>query len=347
MDQGWDNVIDGTERAEQWRRRRKTTGLRAAARSDAPKSIAISLLVPDDWPAEGAPARSADPGAEPGQPGSGDVLRPSDPTGVESEAENPFLAPGAEAVGLVTHRSRRRDRLRARAIDAVAAIRSWLARPGSIPPTRRLAEGAAGSVAEAARRRGRLGVALSVSVAAALALLVVAPWSAPRSPTAAAGHRRQFTAAGRAHVTMPRPVTTRKGKHRRTTESGRTRARPRAGRRARPKPVGRLAPARHASDRQDRTSSSSPPPTGSSRAVVASTSSTQAAIHYTDVTVPARRTTPATQSPPRSAPAPSTPSSSAETPSSHSSSSAETPSSHSSSANSRQPPCYPGQLGCQ
>ena len=49
MDDQQENVIDGTSRARQWRRATSTTRSAtddAAARSDAPKSIAGSLLVP-------------------------------------------------------------------------------------------------------------------------------------------------------------------------------------------------------------------------------------------------------------------------------------------------------------
>src|SRR5450755_1744167 len=46
MDDQNGNVIDGTERARQWRRSRSKAAAAAEPNSDAPKSIASSLLVP-------------------------------------------------------------------------------------------------------------------------------------------------------------------------------------------------------------------------------------------------------------------------------------------------------------
>jgi hypothetical protein len=142
MDDHHENVIDGTARARQWRRAKSKTRSAtddAAARSDAPKSIASSLLVPaemlpaafppDERPnASGRHRAAAVP--SPANAGAGD--RASAETGVH---QNPFLVPEAARV---EHRSRSTRR---RMIAALLARPRGLlsARRGSSRPLRRLA----------------------------------------------------------------------------------------------------------------------------------------------------------------------------------------------------------------
>jgi hypothetical protein len=119
MDDLEGNVIDGTERARQWRRSRskaaRPTSEGADARSDAPKSIAASLLVPADMLPAAAPADEQLTGDQ----RSGAIAHPADPGAAiraRSHSEdavhrNPFLAPEAEGAGrgglTVTPASRR------------------------------------------------------------------------------------------------------------------------------------------------------------------------------------------------------------------------------------------------
>lgn len=103
MDDQQGNVIDGTARARQWRLARSKMSAAtedAAARSDAPKSIAGSLLVPADMLPAASPAdrrpngdwqsRSTD------QPPPGSSAVPAD-NGADNDTvqQNPFLLPEA------------------------------------------------------------------------------------------------------------------------------------------------------------------------------------------------------------------------------------------------------------
>lgn len=117
MDDQQGNVIDGTMRARQWRRSRSKAPAAkegAEARSDAPRGIASSLLVPvsmmteatsrpggdvtrDADPPEHPPAESADQQAET----SADL-----PAGAIGH-QNPFLVPEAAQAGNARRNGRR------------------------------------------------------------------------------------------------------------------------------------------------------------------------------------------------------------------------------------------------
>ena len=114
MDDQQGNVIDGTARARQWRLARSPARAEpdeAEARSDAPKSIAGSLLVPADMLSTGAPADDA------GGAKSDATAVPTSPQVAVTHApqngapqENPFLVPDAGRLeGASVHaRTRRR-----------------------------------------------------------------------------------------------------------------------------------------------------------------------------------------------------------------------------------------------
>jgi hypothetical protein len=100
MDDLQGNVIDGTARARQWRLARSKARAEsdgAEARSDAPKSIAGSLLVPADMLSMGVPGNDAGGGAEndaTAVPTSPDVAVTRVPQNGTTH-ENPFLVPDA------------------------------------------------------------------------------------------------------------------------------------------------------------------------------------------------------------------------------------------------------------
>jgi hypothetical protein len=110
MDDQHGNVIDGTERARQWRRSRTKSGTAAEStetRADAPKSIAGSLLVPAEMLSSAIPpdqhlnGTGQDPAAAHlprANAGAGERTSPE--TGVH---QNPFLVPEAARA---EHRSR-------------------------------------------------------------------------------------------------------------------------------------------------------------------------------------------------------------------------------------------------
>jgi hypothetical protein len=101
MDDQQGNVIDGTERARQWRRSRAKTGPTAEsseARSAAPKSLAGSLLVPAEMlpPAEATNETGHSPGVtEAPRPERGANGGAPTRDGVH---QNPFLLPEAARV---------------------------------------------------------------------------------------------------------------------------------------------------------------------------------------------------------------------------------------------------------
>jgi hypothetical protein len=140
MDDQHGNVIDGTERARQWRRSRPKPGTAAKsteARADAPKSIAGSLLVPAEMLSSAIPPDEDLKGREQGRAAAplpranaGAGERESPETGVH---QNPFLVPEAARV---EHRSRSARR---RMIAALLASPRWLirARLRSSRPLRR------------------------------------------------------------------------------------------------------------------------------------------------------------------------------------------------------------------
>ena len=129
MDDQQGNVIDGTERARQWRRSRSKAAPEnpgdGQGRSDAPKSIAASLLVPADMleatlvAAEEASAAKAPSRDEQG----GGPARP--PADTELNV-NPFLLPDAAAPSAQAPpaRARIRSSIRARGSRLTMAIGS-------------------------------------------------------------------------------------------------------------------------------------------------------------------------------------------------------------------------------
>jgi hypothetical protein len=139
MDDQQGNVIDGTARARQWRLARSKTPAAtqdAEARSDAPKSIAGSLLVPADMFPVASPGDQHPNGDEQSRaterpPGCGAVAadRGADEDTVH---QNPFLLPQAAAVasaGRGTRPARRRliAALLTRSVGAAEEI-------GLVPP---------------------------------------------------------------------------------------------------------------------------------------------------------------------------------------------------------------------
>lgn len=115
MDDHHGNVIDGTERARQWRRSRQKSAISdetTEIRSDAPKSIASSLLVPADMldsalstasprEAAGSSAPEPDTAIADHRP-----LASSGPAADGANHRNLFLSPDAAVV----HQSRQRSR---------------------------------------------------------------------------------------------------------------------------------------------------------------------------------------------------------------------------------------------
>ena len=224
MEREPENVIDGTARAHQWRRSPSTTvddgpdG--AEARSDAPKSIAGSLLVPVELLTEAAPLEqaprhagsAADPGGAAGASGNG--------RSAGAAHENPFLLPEA---AVLDHSSAERPRIRvARRLQAgVAAIRSprrWLRAPAwrtstsapirprrlaspSSSPRARLAvlarPGSAGR-GRRGRRAGMTGLLVTVLVAAGCVVLagVATQGGHPRVARPSLSRGRQLAAVG-------------------------------------------------------------------------------------------------------------------------------------------------------
>ena len=135
MDDERGHVIDGTERASQWRRSRPAPPAGEQAdepRSDAPKSIASSLLVPADLVQTTVPASNAtSPGrgiVEQGETPSEHAGAPSDLASAKPEHRNPFLAqesadaPAAHG----TSGPSRRDRVWAIAIAVAGGARRRL-----------------------------------------------------------------------------------------------------------------------------------------------------------------------------------------------------------------------------
>lgn len=188
MDEEQGKVIDGTARARQWRRSRSKAGAEAASdeiRSDAPKSIASSLLVPADLMSLEVSS------TEGGTPTTGDehVTTPAGKAALdESDHENLFLAAGAAVDG--AQQGFRRSRRESLAVLIARSV-GWLtSRTSSRPKIR--------SLPQPLRRRplpiGRLSRALAVALgcAAAVALgvsvLIQSGSTTPRmSPPSHAG----------------------------------------------------------------------------------------------------------------------------------------------------------------
>ena len=127
MDEEQSKVIDGTARARQWRGSRKkprADGEATESRSDAPRTIASSLLVPAEMLPGGAPPLDADTSRVDATQPRGEVTEPA--AGVSDDTEsgnekhpNPFLAAEAAVDGRGGHRSRRSP---VRGIAAVSAM---------------------------------------------------------------------------------------------------------------------------------------------------------------------------------------------------------------------------------
>ena len=142
MDDQNGNVIDGTERARQWRRPRPKSPATAEStetRADAPKSIAGSLLVPAEMLSAALPPDEHLNGNEQGR-AAAPLPRANAGAGERASPEarvhqNPFLVPEA---GGVEHHSR----FTRRRIIAALLASPWgliSARRGSSRPLRRLA----------------------------------------------------------------------------------------------------------------------------------------------------------------------------------------------------------------
>lgn len=151
MDREPENVIDGTARAHQWRRSRPKTVAGAPdsgeVRSDAPKSIAGSLLVPAELliDASAQHTQRLPDKIVAGEPGG--VVTPAADASSDLRAQpNPFLLP--EAATLAGSERGRRARvahaLRAclrLPVVAMDAARRWvlaLHRPTGVPTSRRI-----------------------------------------------------------------------------------------------------------------------------------------------------------------------------------------------------------------
>ena len=179
MDDEPGHVIDGTERASQWRRSRSTAPAGEQAdepRSEAPKSIASSLLVPADLvqttiaesnataaPGEGLVERGGVPSEHEGASSDSPTARP--------EHRNPFLAQqSADAVA--SHGKSgpsRRDRVWAGAIAVAGGARRRLrTRHGPQAETSRRRTRAVARVRPAAVALGVLICAIGVGVMARL-----------------------------------------------------------------------------------------------------------------------------------------------------------------------------------
>ena len=143
MDDQHGNVIDGTERARQWRRSRTKSGTAAEStetRADAPKSIAGSLLVPAEMLSSAIPpdqhlnGNEQDRAAAPLPRANAGAGEPASPEpGVH---QNPFLVPEAARV---EHRSRSTRRRMIAALLASARGLISAHRRSSRPLRRRVA----------------------------------------------------------------------------------------------------------------------------------------------------------------------------------------------------------------
>lgn len=166
MDDRQGDVIDGTARARHWRHRGKlpASAEGAESRSEAPKSIAASLLVPAEMfePAVGEQtdedARSG--GASDAAQAAGLADNPSPGVRVD---ENLFLSPGAGTPGAGRIPEPRRARLAERIGRMVefAGARRWASKPADN--------------AHALTRRSRVSAALtrrSVAIALGLSLVI-------------------------------------------------------------------------------------------------------------------------------------------------------------------------------
>jgi hypothetical protein len=174
MDDQNGHVIDGTARARQWRRSRSEAPAGDEAdgrpRSDAPKNIAGSLLVPAEMLSR-APVVDKPANGHAATRTSGAVANDSTSTSVDERIHrNPFLARDAECAESRSKSSRRRGT----AIALAGSIRSYATRLSSaLRPVPRLLAGWAS---------WRLALVLGTVGAAAAIVVVIAGGSGP-------GHR--------------------------------------------------------------------------------------------------------------------------------------------------------------
>lgn len=315
MDHASDNVIDGIERAEHWRRRRPALPVeRSEPVPQAPKSIAASLLLPGAQTGVG-PTTAPEPRAGSGAPSELDGPEPALMGGIAAHA-NPFLLPQAEVAGNESARATGGRRIIARLTHRLATRLA-----GSRMSGLRSSRAALGGV-----RPVTAGVAAGVAV---IVLAVLAPWSVPRSSsTDARAHRSALTTsrlaakalAGGGDRPLPgylpastphqavsneghavKKITGARVEHAltRVRRAARRRAGERAGVAARPA-------SRHKPSAFPGRAATGADPSGT----VASGSLTQPTVHGTDTTVAAVAAKPAAPAPvlPVSAPTPSTPS---------------------------------------
>ncbi len=174
MDEESGKVIDGTARAREWRRPRPKSTPDADGvqpHSEAPKSIAASLLVPDEMPGMDIPsAASADLDDRPADGAntlSRNITRPSAPAAEDEDHVNLFLTHGAVEADPREPRGAYRQLLRAPisrcAEHLVAALR--------------IADRDRGSLLTAIRERAlgrRMRIAASVLGAAVVLVMVLA-----------------------------------------------------------------------------------------------------------------------------------------------------------------------------
>jgi hypothetical protein len=136
MDDQQGNVIDGTARARQWRRSRSKSPADVNGgepHSEAPKSIASSLLVPADM-LDGALVSAGEASPRGGAVGDAVVAEPPGATAVgeafaaATSHDNLFLSPDAAVVDPTRRRSTRRraPALRRLRNEAVARLRTVL-----------------------------------------------------------------------------------------------------------------------------------------------------------------------------------------------------------------------------
>jgi hypothetical protein len=212
MDDQHGNVIDGTERARQWRRSRLKLGTAAEStetRADAPKSIAGSLLVPAEMLSSAVSVAEQVNGDEHGSGTSqGSDPDPGVVTGDRPQIEatlhqNPFLAPqaGAAASGGRSVRPPRRRSLVAlltRSIDAMRARR----RPNRSAPGRFRALLRAPSSVLRPTRSLAAGVVSFVAIAFAAVILTQPNTQSSPSPSQASARGRIDSTVG-AHDSAP------------------------------------------------------------------------------------------------------------------------------------------------
>ena len=196
MDEEQGNVIDGTARARQWRgsRRRARADAGGELRSDAPKSIASSLLVPASMLGRALAPSAGDDRSARDEADANSLMAEhrsaaGDSVAVDSGHHNLFLA--ADAAVADRPRSRPRHKSIA-ALRLVQGVAMWLRRASEVwrpRPAFRIA-GAA-----------RVFVALSL-VAGAVAADLACRWHALRTEFRPQGRRRAYVGVTVAAVVL-------------------------------------------------------------------------------------------------------------------------------------------------